>query len=83
MDILKTMVGWLLKFLRYVTINMVIGGLLDGLVFHPLERAVINMMGGGGDMEEQAGVGGGPGGPRGGGDGRSANEEGGCCDGPV
>ena len=87
MDVLKNLMGWFIKFVRYVTINIMVGGLMDRLVFGFLERAVLGMLdGGGGSVEEQVGVGGGQGGlggPRGGGDRRSYDEERGRGDGPV
>ena len=81
------LVGWLIKFVRYITINILAGGLIDRLVFGPLERAVLNVLErDGGSVEEQVRVGGGPGdsgGPSVGGDGRPFNGEYGRGGGPV
>ena len=79
MEVLKNLVRLLIKFVRYLTLNILVGGLLDRLVFGPIERAVLGVLeGGGGSVEEQVWVGGGPGESAGhsvSGDGRPYNGE--------
>ena len=65
--------------MRYLTLNILVGGLLYRLVFDPLQRAVLSVLErDGGSVEEQVWEGGGPGesgGPSVGGDGRPFNGE--------
>ena len=50
-------ISWLLKFVRYIVLNVFIAKLLDNYLFIPIEAAIFRMLGE--EEEEEYGVGGG------------------------
>ena len=45
MDIIKAVLGWILLFVRYVFVNIIVGGIADQYLFHPLEAGRLWLMG--------------------------------------
>ena len=76
MNMLKTLIRWLLRFLHYVVVSVMIGNLADRLVFIPLVNEIFRMLDHGEEVGDHAGEYGASG-PAGGGEGGVGNEAGG------
>ena len=57
MELVKTLISWILKLVRYVILHVFIPKCLDNYLFIPIEAAIIQMLGE--EEEEEYGVGGG------------------------
>ena len=55
MELVKTLISCILKFVRYVILHVFIAKCLDSFFFIPIEAAIVGMLG----EEEEYGVGGG------------------------
>ena len=47
MSLIKTVVKWILLFLRYILVSVVVGNVMDEFLFHPLEAEIFRFMGSG------------------------------------
>ena len=55
MEVIKTLLVWVIKFVRYLTLNVLIGGLLDRVVFDPLNRVMLSVLEGDGGSGDEGG----------------------------
>ena len=76
MNMLKTLIRWLLIFLHYVLVSVMIGNLADRFVFIPLENETFRVLDHGEEVGDQVGEDGASG-PAGGCGGGVGNEAGG------
>ena len=55
MDMVKTAIYWLLKFVRYIILNVFIGTLLDNYIFVPMETVIFRMLEEDEEVEDRVG----------------------------